>query len=488
MTIIGGVLVTGILTVDDLYVDGVRVSGDNTSTDTQILYGSGTSDVLGDPGLTFNNITDALRVNTVAPITGTATWYLQNVAPDGSTTVTANNTTTTTEAGEVIFDTNIGVIPTGHGTGARVEFLGSPIDWAGDCYFYSGSKSPNNGCTMELWGGLPEGGGSAIITADGFEATGKLLGSTGTPQDVSVLGGNASGTNNGGDVVLVAATNLLVSTEETTTGLFSKVYITTNGVEYRLPSGEDVVPVQPVVGSVIGVYSGGGTTSATTEGITISGGASISSTGVLTIASQYITTAMIASGAVTSVKIADASVGPAALEDLAVTPGSYAGAAITVDADGRLTAAATTLPTVTPCTYVYASEQLWALGAVETTLLFDTVVIGGTDPAYNAGTGVFTLTAGKFYRAIIMVRMISVDAIAHAVFKWQDASSLATVGVYLAVAYSNNHTTGETNSPNVDVIISGSANPTVRVRIVDTLGTCSSRSTGCAAIIYQIGL
>lgn len=57
------------------------------------------------------------------------------------------------------------------------------------------------------------------------------------------------------------------------------------------------------------------------------------------VASNAITTAALDTAAVTSVKIAPAAVGPTQLANTAVTAGSYTAASITVDAQGRLTAA-----------------------------------------------------------------------------------------------------------------------------------------------------
>jgi hypothetical protein len=58
------------------------------------------------------------------------------------------------------------------------------------------------------------------------------------------------------------------------------------------------------------------------------------------ISANQITTALISDNQITSAKIANDAVGPDQLSDTAVTAGSYTAAAITVDAQGRITAAA----------------------------------------------------------------------------------------------------------------------------------------------------
>ncbi len=480
VAIFGSTLVTGILTVDELYVDSQPVA--DTSEDTQVLYTNGLG-MTGDYGLTFNNSTIALQVSNISPFPGTATWYLQNTNTTGSTTITANDIiTNTSTGGSVSIATATGDTPSGHGTGGTLLFTGATTTTGGTATLTAGNKGASTGSSLEFTGGHnSNGGGYANITGDGFVATGTLSTVSAAANDVSVLGGNAIDTNNGGDVVITASTNLSVATEATA-GVFSKVYITTNGVEYRLPSGSDVVVSTPAVGSLIGISTGGGTATATTEAIAISGGATLSSTGVLSLASQYVTTAMINSSAVTTVKIADGAVGPAALEDTVVTPGSYTRTSLTATTDGRITAASSggTIGAI----YVYHS----ALTAITTgsTVAFDTTGVSGSSPTYNSGTGVFTLTSGKIYRAFFSIQHTSASSSAALTFVWQNASTLASIGNLTALSLSNDETSNNSNSPNCDIFISGTTHSTVRVYCTNATVSASTAPMCCGAFIYEI--
>lgn len=424
--IFGAVVVTGVLTVDELYVGNQSIEVAATS-DTQILYTSATGfGASGDSGLTFNDSTGTLHVSNLSPFPGSERWYLQNTDLTGSTTITANNTTSGATGGSVTVTTAYGSTPSGHGTGGSLTFTGATTTTGGTVTLVSGSNGAFTGGSLTLNGGNSStGGGDATLTSDGLIVTGTLSTVSATANDVSVLGGNALGTNNGGNVTLIATTNLLVATDATT-GTFSKLYISTNGVEYRLPSGADVVVSTPATGSLIGISTGGGTSSATTEAIAISGGATLSSTGVLSLASQYITTAMINSGAVTTVKIADGSVGSAELEDTTVTPASYTRSSMTVTTDGRITAASSGSNTIDSI-YVYKSGGIVTLTTGSVCIFDTTGCSSGSGPTYNSTTGVFTLTSGKLYRAFFSIQH-TVDVTPAALsIVWQNASTLASI-------------------------------------------------------------
>jgi hypothetical protein len=110
----------------------------------------------------------------------------------------------------------------------------------------------------------------------------------------------------------------------------------------------------------------------------------------------------------------------------------------------------------------------------------------------NTSTGVFTLTAGKKYQlfAELSFSNFSDTANGYEIYDWVDATTntrLATTGIGAGVGENINRNTNEFNATSTTLIYTPTTNQTVKVRIVEAVGTVTVRAgIGTKAIIQQI--
>lgn len=120
--------------------------------------------------------------------------------------------------------------------------------------------------------------------------------------------------------------------------------------------------------------------------VALSGDATISDAGALTLVADSVETAQITDANVTTAKIADDAVTADKLANTAVTAGSYEKADITVDAQGRVTAAVSGTDTYSVTVISAAGSSTWSRPA-GATLIRVTAVGGGGGGASGGGSG-----------------------------------------------------------------------------------------------------
>jgi len=120
--------------------------------------------------------------------------------------------------------------------------------------------------------------------------------------------------------------------------------------------------------------------------VALSGDATISDAGALTLAADSVVTADITDLNVTTGKIADDAVTADKLANTAVTAGSYEKADITVDAQGRVTAAASNATNATARVEGFTASGTWTAPSGVTRVKL-TLVGGGAGYYSNTGSG-----------------------------------------------------------------------------------------------------
>jgi hypothetical protein len=110
----------------------------------------------------------------------------------------------------------------------------------------------------------------------------------------------------------------------------------------------------------------------------------------------------------------------------------------------------------------------------------------------NTSTGVFTLTANKTYKlfAELSFSNFSDTANGYIIYDWVDATTntrLATTGIGAGVGENINRNTNEFNATSTTLIYTPTTNQTIKVRIVEGVGTVTVRAgIGTKATIEQI--
>ena len=169
----------------------------------------------------------------------------------------------------------------------------------------------------------------------------------------------------------------------------------------------------------------------------LSGGATLSSAGVLTLAANSATNAAIKDANVTAGKLGANSITAAKLANTSVVAGSYTNTTITVDQQGRLTAAASTSQTK-PYLSVYRTTDIGPSNLINTDLSFDsTPISSGSGITYSAP--VFTLQANKLYLLQVFITCLG-DATVNASSTWRWVNSATNAGLpghYASVAPTN---------------------------------------------------
>lgn len=490
----------GVVRADKIYVDDVDILEEQRQqvlVNKRIVFNNNGA-FSSDASLTFDSDVGSLNVNAVKPVSGFPL-TLGSEATGGNTTCVAASSATDTQGGNIL----VRARETAESPSTVLTLTGATGTKGGDCVAYFGTTNNSGGFNFTLGGATATASGGVQVTLE----NGSALIKTGLANDdgltmrkagnINITGGYGGNTASGGDVNLTGSTS--VTFRATTSGGTTKnIYLQSGPTTYKWHNFGSIAedprssPDTTTVNTcALMINSGAGTTAATlkltrmaqTTGDELTFVDGVTPASNVTYRLGVLPVTRIADGALTDAKMQDSLfVTASRLANTTVTAGMYYNCSVTVNDQGLLTAASTVVPTARQ--YIGCTRSTTYAVALNAYFLFDAPILS-SGITYVAGTGIFTLTTNKLYKAIFNFTYSATNFI---FMNWTNTSTLATLGGHGSHMYGSAYAVANSPISNSTTLIStaGGTNLTVGVRCTGKIGG-TTIAYGAIAIIYELG-